>query len=197
MWGLHYPNCMMCIDTVLQSMLISTYFALPFIIAATKNSFSITVVVLLYSPIRPVVDISAAYLWLMAVATVICASLWSNIVSYDQNRWLILTGHRDTIILCRLLEHQVLWTLGFLPLVPQGLGFSPAVLVPPQAAPLARHSKTLQRLPSSLLASLHRVPLTHPHELDGHPHPLECLPRIATPLHWSCFPFVLAPAALA
>ncbi|XP_028547743.1 signal peptide peptidase-like 2 isoform X2 [Dendrobium catenatum] len=41
-------------------------------------------VVLLYSPIRPVVDISAVYLWLMAVATVICASLWSNIVLDDQ-----------------------------------------------------------------------------------------------------------------
>ncbi|PKU61747.1 Signal peptide peptidase-like 2 [Dendrobium catenatum] len=43
-------------------------------------------VVLLYSPIRPVVDISAVYLWLMAVATVICASLWSNIVLDDQDQ---------------------------------------------------------------------------------------------------------------
>ncbi|XP_020598460.1 signal peptide peptidase-like 2 [Phalaenopsis equestris] len=40
--------------------------------------------VLLYSPIRPVVDISAFFLWLMAVATVICASFWPNLVSYDQ-----------------------------------------------------------------------------------------------------------------
>lgn len=40
--------------------------------------------ILLYSPIRPVVDYSAAFLWLMAVATVICASFWSDIVSYHQ-----------------------------------------------------------------------------------------------------------------
>lgn len=56
----------------------------PFIKAASKNSFSFTVDVLLYSPIHPIVDISATYLWLMAVATVIYASLWSNIVSDDQ-----------------------------------------------------------------------------------------------------------------
>ncbi|KAG0488139.1 hypothetical protein HPP92_006950 [Vanilla planifolia] len=40
--------------------------------------------VLLYSPIRPIVDFSAAYLWLIAVATVLCASLWSDIISYEQ-----------------------------------------------------------------------------------------------------------------
>ncbi|KAG0488147.1 hypothetical protein HPP92_006958 [Vanilla planifolia] len=42
--------------------------------------------VLLYSPIRPIVDFSAAYLWLIAVATVLCASLWSDIISYEQDQ---------------------------------------------------------------------------------------------------------------
>lgn len=40
--------------------------------------------ILLYSPVRPVVDYSAAFLWLMAVTTVTVAAVWSNIVSYDQ-----------------------------------------------------------------------------------------------------------------
>ncbi|PKA61742.1 Signal peptide peptidase-like 2 [Apostasia shenzhenica] len=38
----------------------------------------------LYSPIRPIVDSSAAFLWLIAVATAIFASTWSDIVSYEQ-----------------------------------------------------------------------------------------------------------------
>lgn len=41
--------------------------------------------VLLYAPTRPVVDYSVAFLWLMAVGTVICASLWSDITAPDQN----------------------------------------------------------------------------------------------------------------
>ncbi|XP_042439922.1 signal peptide peptidase-like 2 [Zingiber officinale] len=39
-----------------------------------------TVEVLLYSPNRPVVDLSAAFLLLMAVGTIICASLWSEFI---------------------------------------------------------------------------------------------------------------------
>ncbi|XP_057428096.1 signal peptide peptidase-like 3 [Lotus japonicus] len=37
--------------------------------------------VLLYAPTRPVVDFSVAFLWFMAVGTVICASLWSDITA--------------------------------------------------------------------------------------------------------------------
>ncbi|XP_022641583.1 signal peptide peptidase-like 2 isoform X3 [Vigna radiata var. radiata] len=40
--------------------------------------------VLPYAPTRPVVDYSVAFLWLMAVATVICASLWADITTPDQ-----------------------------------------------------------------------------------------------------------------
>ncbi|KAK7358060.1 hypothetical protein VNO80_17359 [Phaseolus coccineus] len=40
--------------------------------------------VLPYAPTRPVVDYSVAFLWLMAVATVICASLWADITAPDQ-----------------------------------------------------------------------------------------------------------------
>ncbi|KAG6479820.1 hypothetical protein ZIOFF_063294 [Zingiber officinale] len=39
-----------------------------------------TVEVLLYSPNRPVVDLSAAFLLLMAVGTIVCASLWSEFI---------------------------------------------------------------------------------------------------------------------
>ncbi|XP_073012986.1 signal peptide peptidase-like 2 [Typha latifolia] len=40
--------------------------------------------VLLYSPNRPVVDFSASFLWLMAVGTIVCASLWAEFVAYEQ-----------------------------------------------------------------------------------------------------------------
>ncbi|GLT67859.1 hypothetical protein SLA2020_401370 [Shorea laevis] len=40
-----------------------------------KNSS--TVLVQLYSPRRPVVDIAEVFLWLMAVSTILCASYWS------------------------------------------------------------------------------------------------------------------------
>ncbi|KAJ1382420.1 Presenilin/signal peptide peptidase [Sesbania bispinosa] len=40
--------------------------------------------VLLYAPTRPVVDFSVGVLWLMSVGTVICASLWSDIVGSDK-----------------------------------------------------------------------------------------------------------------
>ncbi|KAJ7287871.1 hypothetical protein O6H91_Y317900 [Diphasiastrum complanatum] len=33
--------------------------------------------VLLYSPRRPMVDVAEVFLWLMAVGTILCASLWS------------------------------------------------------------------------------------------------------------------------
>ncbi|XXG41453.1 hypothetical protein AAC387_Pa01g1904 [Persea americana] len=39
---------------------------------------------LLYSPKRPVVDISEIFLWLMAVGTIVCASLWTEFVTCEQ-----------------------------------------------------------------------------------------------------------------
>ncbi|WOL00946.1 signal peptide peptidase-like 2 [Canna indica] len=44
----------------------------------------LTVEVLLYSPDRPVVDLSAIFLWLMAVGTIVCASLWSEFIAGEQ-----------------------------------------------------------------------------------------------------------------
>lgn len=41
--------------------------------------------VLLYAPIRPIVDYSVIFLWCMATGTVACASLWSEIVEPDGN----------------------------------------------------------------------------------------------------------------
>ncbi|KAI0515591.1 hypothetical protein KFK09_008256 [Dendrobium nobile] len=55
--------------------------------------------VLLYSPERPVVDLSATFLWLMAVGTIICASLWAEFIvcepvdeRYNQLEWKDQTG---------------------------------------------------------------------------------------------------------
>ncbi|KAL6970846.1 Signal peptide peptidase-like 3 [Sarracenia purpurea var. burkii] len=39
----------------------------------------------LYSPNRPIVDFSVVFLWLMAVGTIVCASLWSEFTSIEQN----------------------------------------------------------------------------------------------------------------
>jgi len=46
--------------------------------------FFVTVEVLLYSPNRPLVDISAIFMWLMAVGTIVCASLWPEFIAYEQ-----------------------------------------------------------------------------------------------------------------
>ncbi|WVZ52522.1 hypothetical protein U9M48_003570, partial [Paspalum notatum var. saurae] len=43
-----------------------------------------SVEVQLYSPNRPVVDLSACFLWIMAVGTIVCASLWTDFVSCEQ-----------------------------------------------------------------------------------------------------------------
>lgn len=40
--------------------------------------------ILLYSPDRPLVDGGVAFLWLMAVGTIICASLWSDMTATEQ-----------------------------------------------------------------------------------------------------------------
>lgn len=45
---------------------------------------SIAVEVLLYAPVRPVIDFSVGALWLMSVGTVICASLWADFTATDQ-----------------------------------------------------------------------------------------------------------------
>ncbi|KAK8938288.1 Signal peptide peptidase-like 2 [Platanthera guangdongensis] len=39
--------------------------------------------VLLYSPERPVVDFSATFLWLMALGTIVCASLWAEFIACE------------------------------------------------------------------------------------------------------------------
>lgn len=43
-----------------------------------------SVEVQLYSPTRPLVDLSACFLWIMAVGTIVCASLWTEFVSCEQ-----------------------------------------------------------------------------------------------------------------
>lgn len=49
-----------------------------------KIFFFSAVEVQLYSPNRPVVDLSACFLWIMAVGTIVCASLWSEFVACEQ-----------------------------------------------------------------------------------------------------------------
>lgn len=44
-----------------------------------------TVELLLYSPDRPILDYSVIFLWLMAVGTVVFASLWSEITGSKQS----------------------------------------------------------------------------------------------------------------
>ncbi|KAL5997259.1 hypothetical protein ACLOJK_008189 [Asimina triloba] len=53
---------------------------------AIKKSLDIgeRVELLLYAPNRPIVDFSEIFLWLMAVGTIICASLWGDIVSGER-----------------------------------------------------------------------------------------------------------------
>ncbi|KAF5176392.1 Signal peptide peptidase-like [Thalictrum thalictroides] len=41
--------------------------------------------ILLYSPHRPAVDFSVIFLWLMAVGTIICASLWAEFIVREQH----------------------------------------------------------------------------------------------------------------
>lgn len=43
-----------------------------------------TVEILLYAPNRPNVDMAVIFLWLMAVGTIVCASLWSEITASEQ-----------------------------------------------------------------------------------------------------------------
>ncbi|WVZ05596.1 hypothetical protein V8G54_018942 [Vigna mungo] len=45
---------------------------------------SIAVEILLYAPPRPLVDFSVAFLWLMSVGTIVCASLWSDFTSPEK-----------------------------------------------------------------------------------------------------------------
>lgn len=41
--------------------------------------------VLLYAPPRPLVDFSVAFLWLVSVGTIVCASLWSDITTPEKS----------------------------------------------------------------------------------------------------------------
>jgi signal peptide peptidase-like protein 2B len=45
---------------------------------------SLAVELLLYAPERPVVDFSVAFLWIMALGTILCASFWSEFTSSEQ-----------------------------------------------------------------------------------------------------------------
>eukprot|EP00262_Sarcandra_glabra_P006316 TRINITY_DN1848_c0_g1_i1.p1 TRINITY_DN1848_c0_g1~~TRINITY_DN1848_c0_g1_i1.p1 ORF type:complete len:543 (+),score=76.46 TRINITY_DN1848_c0_g1_i1:149-1777(+) len=44
-----------------------------------------SVELLMYSPNRPVVDFSEIFLWLMAVGTIVCASLWAEFIACEQS----------------------------------------------------------------------------------------------------------------
>lgn len=50
------------------------------------NDFEIhnAVELLLYSPKRPIVDFSVVFLWMMAVGTLACASLWSEFTAPER-----------------------------------------------------------------------------------------------------------------
>lgn len=41
--------------------------------------------ILLYAPPRPLVDFSVAFLWLMSVGTIVCASLWSDLTTPEKS----------------------------------------------------------------------------------------------------------------
>jgi hypothetical protein len=46
--------------------------------------FHNTVELLFYAPVRPPMDLSVIFLWMMAVGTVVCASLWSEIAASEE-----------------------------------------------------------------------------------------------------------------
>lgn len=46
--------------------------------------FHISVELLFYAPVRPPVDLSVIFLWIMAVGTVVCASVWSEIAASEE-----------------------------------------------------------------------------------------------------------------
>ena len=46
--------------------------------------FHISVELLFYAPVRPPVDLSVIFLWIMAVGTVVCASVWSEIATSEE-----------------------------------------------------------------------------------------------------------------
>lgn len=62
----------------------SNYYVL--LIKLCMNDFVIFYVVelLLYSPKRPIVDYSVVFLWMMAVGTLVCASLWSEFTAPER-----------------------------------------------------------------------------------------------------------------
>jgi hypothetical protein len=49
----------------------------------SQGSFA-AVEVQLYSPNRPVVDLSACFLWIMALGTIVCASLWTEFIAMER-----------------------------------------------------------------------------------------------------------------
>lgn len=74
----------MCCIVVLFFMFASSYIFFLFINLSNPNCLLIVVELLFYAPVRPVVEFSVAILWLMSVATVACASLWSEIIASEQ-----------------------------------------------------------------------------------------------------------------
>lgn len=55
------------------------------LLSATNHLSFNAVELLLYSPNRPIVDFSVVFLWLMAVGTIVCASLWSEFTGSKKN----------------------------------------------------------------------------------------------------------------
>ncbi|KAI4370415.1 hypothetical protein MLD38_018769 [Melastoma candidum] len=56
--------------------------------------------VLLYSPKRPILDVSVVFLWMMAIGTIICASIWSEFSSSqsDDERYKELSSKESATV---------------------------------------------------------------------------------------------------
>jgi len=57
----------------------------PLDLQIVNFELSIAVEILLYAPSRPPVDFSVAFLWLMSVGTIVCASLWSDLTTAEKS----------------------------------------------------------------------------------------------------------------
>lgn len=66
------------------------HFSLSNTIAHYLNAVEI----LLYSPVRPVVDGAVCFLWLMSVGTIVCATLWSDILGSEKTKERYNASHK-------------------------------------------------------------------------------------------------------
>lgn len=57
----------------------------PLDLQMVNFELSIAVEILLYAPPRPLVDFSVAFLWLMSIGTIVCASLWSDLTTPEKS----------------------------------------------------------------------------------------------------------------